>query len=175
MKEPTIPLNVRELKLLIRQSAKLGVLEAMKYQQGQVISKTQAYHRYGKALILQLTEAGIISVHKIVLNHYIVHRYNVMEIEAAMTAMQMDQQTKANIENRHYPPKRTAKSAKTIVGLNALAEVYGCSYAKAKLLKKRLAMACYKDGRHVVIDLRKANEIIPIPPFKLDNHGKNRH
>ncbi|MDE5703939.1 MAG: hypothetical protein K2H70_03845 [Bacteroidales bacterium] len=59
--------------------------------------------------------------------------------------------------------------------MNALAEVYGCSYAKAKLLKKRLAMAWYKEGRHVVIDLRKANEIIPIPPFKLDNHGKDRH
>ena len=78
-----------------------------------------------------------------------------MEIEAALVAMQID----SGVRWR-------TKKEDIIVGIKALASTYHCSIGKAKILRGKLAAACSKQGKEVVIDLAKANKIIPIPKSK---------
>ena len=153
MTEQTIRLDVQELKQLVLQAARLGGLEAMKYQRGTIISQNQAFQKYGKKLIQQLTEDGVITLHKRYNTSYTKGQYNVIEIEAALMAIQIDssirRQNKDNIVK--------------VKGIKSLAVAYNCSYANAKLLRRKLAPACSKQGREIVIDLGVADKIIPIP------------
>lgn len=153
-----ISMTIRDIEQIVMHAAKIGAMEVHKFTHGQMISRQQAYQQYGRTLITQLDQMGVISPHKTVVGKYIIQRYNIIEIEAALTAVQIDEFVTRQCKSKH----RT----KIAVGLKELADAYCCSYAKAKLLKRQLVKACTKQGRHIVVDLQKANQIVPMPPFQ---------
>lgn len=169
MKKQTIPITAEELKKFVIHAAKAGAIEACKLMHKQIISKQTAHQIYGKTLIDQLEQIGIISPHTVPLKKNVLRRYNIIEIEAALTAVQIDESMADFMrgKGKNTNRERHIHEDNMAYGLKELAEAYCCSYSNAKILRRKVAAACVKDGRHIVIDLKKANEIVPMPPLRI--------
>ena len=162
-----VTMSLEQLGSLMQRFAKLGAMEYDKLRHGQMISRWNAEKIYGRTTINRLEEIGAITSHKTTTDKYVIQRYNVTEIEAAIAAKQMSNivniSSKQMKEINEEVVKDSAFENRYIYGIKELATVYCCSYAKAKMLRSKLAAACVKRGRHVVIDLNKAQKIIPLP------------
>ena len=156
--QQSVVLTIGELTDIMRRVGKIVVMEYDKVQGGEMISRRCAEKRYGRTIISRLEEIGAIVSHKTAKDRCVVQRFNVTEIEAAIAADIIDDNIMPAVESKYVDNDKVY-----IYGIKELATVYCCSYAKAKMLRSKLAAACVKRGRHVVVDLNKAQKIIPLP------------
>lgn len=166
--------DVADLKQIIMEAARIGAMQGVRLagiKTNGMISQARAYDTYTKRAIDKLVEIGAITANKKVAKHYACIQYSVMEIEAAIFAMHIDNDFLNKINKEPAPScselhkqAKELKNAKTIEGFKNLSRVYSCSERTAKKMAGGiLAKACTKKGRVVVINMEIARLLKTIP------------